>query len=36
MRLRDDATPFGDDSDWELRPWKPGEAEAIRRNWAGR
>jgi hypothetical protein len=31
MRLRAGATPFG--GDWELRPWKPGEAEAIRRKW---
>ena len=21
---------------WELRPWEPGEAEAVRRRWAGR
>jgi hypothetical protein len=27
--------PFGDDT-WEVRPWKPGEAEAIRRKWEGR
>jgi hypothetical protein len=36
MRLRDGATPFGGDGDWELRPWGPGEADAIRRKWAGR
>ena len=36
MRLRDDATPFGDGDLWELRPWEPGEAEAVRRRWAGR
>ncbi len=28
MRLRDGAGPFGGKDDWELRPWKHGEAEA--------
>jgi hypothetical protein len=36
MRLRDGATPFAGGGDWELRPWGPGEADAIRRKWAGR
>ena len=36
MRLRDGATPFGGDDCWELRPWGPGEADAIKRKWAGR
>jgi hypothetical protein len=35
MRLRDrDVFPLDPDA-WELRPWKPGEAEAIRRKWEG-
>ena len=33
MRLKAGAGPFGGDEIWELRPWKPGEAEAIRRKW---
>jgi hypothetical protein len=44
MRLRDGASPFGAglvgepavDDAWELRPWKPGEADAIRAKWEGR
>ena len=34
MRLREGAGPFGGDGDWELRPWGPGEAEAIKRKWS--
>lgn len=34
MRLREGAALFGGSgADWELRPWKPGEAEAIKRKW---
>ena len=33
MRLRDGASFDGGDGDWELRPWKPGEADAIKRKW---
>ena len=32
MRPREGASPFGPDAA-EFRPWKPGEAEAIRRKW---
>lgn len=35
MRLRDGASLSGIDADiWELRPWEPGEADAIRQKWA--
>lgn len=35
MRLREGAKlVIGGTGDWELRPWKPGEAEAIKRKWA--
>jgi hypothetical protein len=34
MRLHDGAAITGVDSDvWELRPWAPGEAEAVERKW---
>jgi hypothetical protein len=34
MRLREGAKlAIGGAWDWELRPWKPGEAEAIKRRW---
>jgi hypothetical protein len=36
LRLRQGATLLGGDDDFELVPWKPGEAEAIKRKWAGR
>lgn len=32
-RLHDGASPF-DPDELEFRPWKPGEAEAIKRKWA--
>ena len=32
MRPRGGASPFSDDG-WEMRPWAPGQAEAIRRRW---
>ena len=32
--LRDGSSPFGGGGmEWEVRPWEPGEAEAIRRKW---
>jgi hypothetical protein len=38
MRLRKGAklVSAGSEGDWELRPWKPGEAEAIKRKWGPR
>jgi hypothetical protein len=33
MRLREGAKLTGSEDDWELRPWKPGEADAIKRKW---
>ncbi len=30
-KLRDGAGPFGGEQDWEVRPWAPGFAEALRR-----
>jgi hypothetical protein len=35
MRLKAGAPMPGPGDCWELRPWKPGEAEAIRRKWEG-
>ncbi len=36
MRLREGASLFSGSEDWELRPWRPGEAEAIKRKWGPR
>lgn len=34
LMLRPGSSPFGDsDMDWEVKPWGPGEADAIRRKW---
>jgi hypothetical protein len=34
MKLRADVTAFAVSADrWELRPWAPGEADAIKRKW---
>jgi hypothetical protein len=36
MRRRDEAVFSFQDEDWEVRPWKPGEADAIKRKWEHR
>lgn len=34
--LAEGFSPFGtSEMAWEVRPWEPGQAEAIRRNWGG-